>query len=177
VAEASEQVVQSRDIVEDLMRRVSNLSLDLRPPMLDDFGLLSALTWLFSRYKVQTAVDVQFAHAGLQGRITPAVETAAFRIVQEALTNVARHAEVNSVAVRVRRHDGLLTLQVADEGKGFDAAAALAAGKSTGLSGMRERAQALGGSLTIETASGDGTCLTAELPLELKHQLAKAAHG
>ena len=177
VAEPSEHVEQSRELVEELMRRVSNLSLDLRPPMLDDFGLLAALRWLFERYKVQTGVEVQFAHAGIAGRITPAVETAAFRIVQEALTNVARHAEVKQVNVRVRCHEGLLTVQVEDEGKGFEASAALAAGNSTGLSGMRERAAALGGSLTIEAASGSGTCLTAELPLDLKHQVAKVARG
>ncbi|HEY2744931.1 MAG TPA: sensor histidine kinase [Polyangia bacterium] len=176
VADPSEHVVQSREIVDDLMRRVSSLSLDLRPPMLDDFGLLPALRWLIDRYKVQTGVEVEFAHAGLEGRVAPAVETAAFRIAQEALTNVARHAEVKRVNVRARCHDGLLTLQIADEGKGFEASAALAAANSTGLSGMRERAAALGGSLTIETASGAGTCLTAELPLDL-HHIAKVARG
>ena len=165
VAEPSEQVVQARGLVEEMLQRVSNLSLDLRPAMLDDLGLLPALVWLFERYTAQTAVQVQFAHAGLDGRLSPVVETAAFRIVQEALTNVARHAAVQMVNVRVWRDAKALSVQVADAGKGFDADAALAAGRSTGLSGMRERAAALGGTLLIEAGAGSGTRLTAELPL------------
>jgi len=157
-------VVQARGLVDELLQRVSNLSLDLRPAMLDDLGLLPALVWLFERYTSQTTVKVEFAHAGLDGRMSPIVETAAFRIVQEALTNVARHAGVPSVNVRVWRDGESLSVQIADGGKGFDVAAALAAGKSSGLSGMRERAAALGGKMEIESAS-DGTRLTAELPL------------
>ena len=144
---------------------MSNLSLDLRPAMLDDLGLLPALVWLFERYTSQTNVKVQFAHDGLDGRLSPIVETAAFRIVQEALTNVARHSGVPSVDVRVWRDGGGLAVQVADLGHGFDVAAALAAGKSSGLSGMRERAAALGGTLEIESSKQAGTRLTAELPL------------
>jgi signal transduction histidine kinase len=164
VAEASEQVLQARGLVDELLTRVSNLSLDLRPAMLDDLGLLPALVWLFERYTSQTTVKVEFAHAGLDGRMSPIVETAAFRIVQEALTNVARHAAVPLVNVRVWRTGPRLSVQIADGGKGFDVAAALAAGRSSGLSGMRERAAALGGSMEIES-DGAGTRLTAELPL------------
>ena len=164
VAEASEQVVQARALVDELLTRVSNLSLDLRPAMLDDLGLLPALVWLFERYTSQTTVKVEFAHSGLDGRMSPIVETAAFRIVQEALTNVARHAGVPQVTVRVWRDGESLSVQIADGGKGFDVAAAVAAGKSSGLSGMRERAAALGGKMDIDS-SKDGTRLTAELPL------------
>jgi signal transduction histidine kinase len=164
VAEPSEQVVQARSLVDELLTRVSNLSLDLRPAMLDDLGLLPALVWLFERYSSQTTVKVEFAHSGLDGRMSPIVETAAFRIVQEALTNVARHAGVPSVSVRVWRDGASLSVQIADAGKGFDVAAAVAAGKSSGLSGMRERAAALGGKMDIDSSQG-GTRLTAELPL------------
>ncbi|MCA1664332.1 MAG: sensor histidine kinase [Myxococcales bacterium] len=164
VAEASEQVVQARSLVDELLTRVSNLSLDLRPAMLDDLGLLPALVWLFERYTAQTTVKVEFAHSGLDGRMSPIVETAAFRIVQEALTNVARHAGVPQVSVRVWRDGKSLSVQIADGGKGFDVAAAVAAGKSSGLSGMRERASALGGKMDIESTN-EGTRLTAELPL------------
>jgi len=164
VAEASEQVMQARALVDELLTRVSNLSLDLRPAMLDDLGLLPALVWLFERYTSQTTVKVEFAHSGLDGRMSPIVETAAFRIVQEALTNVARHAGVPLVTVRVWRDGDSLSVQIADAGKGFDVAAAVAAGKSSGLSGMRERAAALGGKMDIDS-SKDGTRLTAELPL------------
>ena len=172
VAEPSEQVVQARGLVDELLTRVSNLSLDLRPAMLDDLGLLPALVWLFERYSKQTNVKVEFAHTGLDGRMSPIVETAAFRIVQEALTNVARHAAVPSVNVRVWRSGDSLSVQIADGGKGFDVAAALAAGQSSGLSGMRERAAALGGTMDIES-NGDGTRLTAELPLPSSPAAAK----
>jgi signal transduction histidine kinase len=165
VADESEQVLQARALVDELLERVSNLSLDLRPAMLDDLGLLPALVWLFERYTTQTTVKVEFAHAGLEGRLSAVVETAAFRIVQEALTNVARHAAVAQVSVRVWRDGAALSVQVADAGKGFDVAAALAAGTSSGLSGMRERAAALGGKMEIESSDAAGTRLTAELPL------------
>jgi signal transduction histidine kinase len=177
VADPSEQVVQARGLVEELLQRVSNLSLDLRPAMLDDLGLLPALVWLIERYAAQTNVQVEFAHAGLDGRVSPIVETAAFRIVQEALTNVARHAAVPSVSVRVWRDGQTMSVQVADAGKGFDAEAALAAGRSTGLSGMRERAAALGGTLVIEARAGAGTRLTAELPLPAGDARSKMALG
>jgi signal transduction histidine kinase len=173
VAEPSEQVVQARGLVDELLQRVSNLSLDLRPAMLDDLGLLPALVWLIERYTTQTSVQVEFAHDGLDGRVSPVVETAAFRIVQEGLTNVARHAGVPSVKVRVWRDGRALSVQVADAGKGFDVAAALAAGKSTGLSGMRERAAALGGSLTVESTADGGTRVSAELPLPATAATAK----
>jgi signal transduction histidine kinase len=164
VADESEQVLQARSLVDELLQRVSNLALDLRPAMLDDLGLLPALVWLFERYTTQTSVKVEFAHDGLDGRVSPVVETAAFRIVQEGLTNVARHAAVPSVKVRVWRHGRALSVQVFDAGKGFDVAATLAAARSTGLSGMRERAAALGGNLAVES-NAEGTRLTAELPL------------
>jgi len=176
VADESEQVLQARGLVDELLTRVSNLSLDLRPAMLDDLGLLPALVWLFERYTSQTTVKVEFAHANLDGRMSPIVETAAFRIVQEALTNVARHAKTPSVRVRVWRAGATLSVQVADGGKGFDVAAALAAGSSSGLSGMRERASALGGSMEIES-NGDGTRLTAELPLPSGPATAKMGLG
>jgi signal transduction histidine kinase len=139
VADESEQVVQARALVDELLDRVSNLSLDLRPAMLDDLGLLPALVWLVERYTAQTGVQVELAHDGLAERVSPVVETAAFRIVQEALTNVARHAGTKAVNVRVWREADRLSVQIADAGKGFDVAAALAAGRSTGLSGMRSR--------------------------------------
>jgi signal transduction histidine kinase len=159
---------EARALVDDLMSRVSNLSLDLRPAMLDDLGLLPALLWLFERYTAQTQIEVAFEHEGLDGRFSPESETAAFRIVQEALTNVARHSGEKRVTVRVWRTAGTPTLgvQVQDRGRGFDADRAIAAGRSSGLTGMRERALALGGRLTVEAAPGSGARLSAELPLD-----------
>jgi signal transduction histidine kinase len=151
-------------LVDELIGRVRKLSLDLRPGLLDDLGLLPALLWHFDRYTALTQVRVTFEHAGVEGRFPPAVETAAYRIVQEALTNVARHAGVQEARVRLVAQPGILVAQVEDAGKGFHHAA-LARDAAAGLTGMQERAQLLGGRLLVETAPGAGTRLTAELPL------------
>ena len=106
------------------------------------------------------------AHTGIEHqRLKPEIETAAYRIVQEALTNVARHAGVNEVRVNVSADAESLCVRVVDQGKGFDPQGALAAGESSGLAGMRERSQLLGGTLMIESAAGVGTSVTAVLPL------------
>jgi signal transduction histidine kinase len=147
--------------------RVDNLSLDLRPAILDDLGLLPALLWHFERYTAQTNVCVTFRHSGLEGRrFASEVETAAYRIVQEALTNVARHADVSEVMVRAWADQDVLAVQIEDQGAGFDLEATLAAGETTGLAGMRDRAVLLGGKLTVESAPGTGTRVTAEFPLD-----------
>jgi signal transduction histidine kinase len=157
---------EARAQVNELIMRVDDLSLDLRPAMLDDLGLLPALLWHFKRYSSQTDVGVTFRHTGLEGRrFAPEVETAAYRIVQEALTNVARHADASEVMVRAWANHDMLGVQIEDQGGGFDPEAALAAGETTGVAGMRDRAGLLGGKLTIESAPGSGTGLTAEFPL------------
>jgi PAS domain S-box-containing protein len=159
-------VGEARTLVGDLMARVRNLSLDLRPAMLDDLGLLPAVVWFIGRYETQTEGRVAFNHLGIEGERFPReVETTAYRIVQEALTNVARHAGVKSASVRLWARGEVLEVQVEDTGSGFDPATALAAGKSSGLAGMRERAVLLGGQLTIDSAPGAGTRLIAVLPL------------
>jgi len=157
---------EAQALVNELVAQVRELSLDLRPTMLDDLGLLPALLWHFERYTTQTNIRVVFKHAGLEGqRFAPEVETAAYRIVQEALTNVARHAGVGEVTVRLWADQDALGVQVEDQGSGFDPEAALAAGTSSGLSGMHERAVLLGGQLTIESVPEGGTRLTAEFVL------------
>jgi len=157
---------EAQALVNELMARVRDLSLDLRPAMLDDLGLLPTLLWHFDRYTAQTHVRVTFKHSGLQRRrFAPEVETATYRIVQEALTNVARHAGVSELTVRLWADQDTLGVQIEDQGAGFDPEAALAAGATTGLAGMRERAVLLGGQLTVESAPGAGTHVTAELPL------------
>ena len=158
---------KGRALVGELIARVHRMSLDLRPSMLDDLGLLPALLWHFERYTAQTGVRVAFRHTGLKGRrFAPEVEIGAYRIVQEALTNVARHARVSEAAVRLWADEETLGIQVEDRGAGFDPEAALAVRDSIGLSGLRERAALLGGRLAVESAPGAGACLRAELPLK-----------
>ena len=148
----------------DLVGRIRQLSLDLRPQLLDDLGLLVALEWHLERFTRQTGIAVDFRHAPLAARLESHLETALYRIVQEALTNVARHARVKEVAVRLWVDDERAGVQVQDGGAGFDADAAIAARTSTGLSGMKERAELLGGEFTLESTAGQGTRLTVELP-------------
>ena len=158
---------EARALVNELMMRVRELSLDLRPAMLDDLGLLPTLLWLFERYTAQTNVKVNFKHAGIEGqRFSPEVETAVYRILQEALTNVARYARVSEVTVRIWADENILNLQVKDQGTGFDLKAAQESGRASGLAGMRERAILLDGKLTIESRPGaaTGTRLTVALP-------------
>lgn len=155
---------KSRRIVEVLTGKVRNLSLDLRPTLLDDLGLLPALLWYVQRYMEQTGVQVVFRHAGLGSRRFPVeVETAAYRIVQEALTNVARHAGVGAASVQAWVQDDQLHLEIEDNGKGFSLNDQQVA--SSGLSGMRERARLAGGDLSITTAPGTGARVEAVLPL------------
>src|SRR5262249_8395019 len=145
---------------DELMGRVRELSLNLRPAMLDDLGLLPALLWHFDRYTAQTGIAVAFKHSGLEGRrFASELETAAYRITQEALTNVARHARVREATVRLWAAQDSLCVQIEDQGTGFDPKAVLGTGHSSGLSGMRERASLLGGRLIIDSLLGGGTHL------------------
>jgi len=153
--------------VRDLTARVRNLSLDLRPSMLDDLGLIPALRWLFQRYSEQTRIAVDFRSHEADRRFPPAVETAAYRVVQEALTNVARHAQVPAVTVQLWGEAERLLVQIEDAGQGFAVEPTFAARRSTGLEGMRERAELIGGTLTVESAPGQGTIIIADLPLDL----------
>ncbi|TMQ52318.1 MAG: hypothetical protein E6K77_08750 [Candidatus Eisenbacteria bacterium] len=151
-------------VVNELMGRTRSISMDLRPLMLDQLGLLPALAWHFERFTEQTRVRVSFSHRGIDARFPRAVETALFRIIQEALTNAARHAGIETLDVDVRADSASLMLRVADRGSGFDMKAA-SAGCSAGLTGMQERALLVGGHLRIDSFPGAGTQVTAELPL------------
>ena len=164
-AELGDTLGRARGLVNELMARVRKMSLDLRPGMLDDLGLLPTLLWHIENYTAQTNVKVDFRHSGLERqRFAPEVETTAYRVVQEALTNVARHAKVPEVTVRVWAHQDTLSIEVADDGQGFELDSVVARGTS-GLTGMRERATLAGGQLQIESRPGAGTRLVAELSI------------
>ncbi len=167
--DSRQSMTKARMLVNELMGRARKLSLDLRPATLDHLGLLSALLWLIKSYSSQTQVVVDFKHEGVSGkRFLPEIEIAAYRIVQEALTNIARHAEVTEAIVRIWADQHTLTVSIADRGTGFDPQAVLAAGNSNGVAGMRERVMLLGGHFAIASKPGGGTRLTAEWNLEEK---------
>lgn len=167
VASAEPSVLQEAQArVDQLVKLVREMSLDLRPTMLDDLGLLPALHWHFDRFFKTSGIRVNFKHTGLASRrFTPEIETAAYRVVQEALTNVVRHSKAVEVTVRLWTSRNMLSVQIEDLGAGFEPEKALAAGASSGLSGMRERAALLGGQFRIESTPGSGTHLTAEFPI------------
>ncbi|MCP4538152.1 MAG: PAS domain S-box protein [Chloroflexi bacterium] len=156
---------EAQVMIEELMERVDELSLNLRPAMLDDLGLLPTLLWHVERYMTQTGVRVKLEHTGLERRFAPDVETAAYRIVQEGLTNVARHADVREAIVRLWADQATLSVQIEDQGSGFDFQHVPRTDLSSGLNGMRERAILLGGQLTVESVPGYGTRVMAEWPL------------
>lgn len=163
--QAARKFAGAQELVHDLSHRVSRLSLELRPPMLDDLGLIPALLWHINHYQEQTNIAVDFKHSRVEGsRFRSEIENTAYRLIQEALTNVARHARASQVRLALQAGDGQLKIEIEDNGQGFDAQAALA--KHRGLSSMRERVGLLGGKFQIESVNKVSTKILINLPLE-----------
>ena len=156
-------LAEAQELVDDAVGKVRKLSLNLRPAALDHLGLLSAYLWLFRNFTQQTGIEIDFNQSGLSGRrFPPEIETSAFRVAQESLTNIARHAQVASAKIRVWIDENSLHLTIEDEGAGFDFERVIAEGASTGVAGMRERVLFSGGAFQIETAEGKGTKISAD---------------
>jgi|GEM_PF-808730 len=164
------EVNDAIQVVSGLIVQVRDLSMDLHPAMLDDLGLLPTLHWHFKRFYAQTRISVSFLQHHLDQRCAPEVETAAYRIVQEALTNAARYAKVNQVQVSAAVSAGKLHLTISDQGVGFDPQLARASMQSNGLTNMLSRADGVGGTLTISAACGGGTRIIVKLPCVPKLQ-------
>ncbi|MBI3976735.1 MAG: HAMP domain-containing protein [Chloroflexi bacterium] len=167
--ESQSLVGSVRGTVAATLDGVRQLARDLRPSVLDDLGLAAALDRYVGDYGRQHPFAADFHGVGLRGlRLAPSVETALYRIAQEALTNAARHARPASVSVVLERRGDTLILIVEDDGRGFDVAAATGRRpeQQLGLHGMRERAELLGARLTIESGPGAGTTVFVELPLD-----------
>ena len=155
--------------VERVLEQVHDLSLNLRPSMLDDLGLEPALRWYTQRQSALTGLKAEFRAESLDGRLHPIVETECFRVAQEALTNVVRHSQARSVKVELTQRNGNLHLSVRDDGVGFDTEISrnLAVnGASLGLLSMEERASLAGGGLEFNSAPGRGTEVHAWFPLK-----------
>jgi PAS domain S-box-containing protein len=173
MTKSTSQVVAQRlrnsiKVVDDLLVQVRTLSLDLRPLMLDELGLGATLDWYVQRQAQRVGFVVHLEAKALEPRPHPTIETACFRVVQEALTNVVRHAQACQVWVEVQQHDSALLLHVRDDGIGFDlnaARAQAAQGKGLGLVGMEERVRLAGGQMEIVTEPGRGTEIRARFPL------------
>jgi signal transduction histidine kinase len=172
------EIKKTQVILDDLIERVRRLSLDLRPGMLDDLGLLPALLWYFDQYSSRTGIEIAFHHTGIQKRRFPSpVEIAAYRITQEGLTNIARHAGVKSAVVNVIRRENVIHLEILDEGVGFESEIVSKGSSTAGLSGMRERISMLGGELKVQSKPGKGTKLQVDLPLDTRLERRKNARN
>jgi signal transduction histidine kinase len=155
-------------MVDGALERVRSLSLDLRPSLLDDLGLAPALRWYVDRLSQRASFTVSMTASDFQRRLPSELETTCFRVVQEAVTNVIRHAQASHVDIELQIEEDEVLLTVRDNGTGFDVIAARGQGQrnfNLGLVGMQERVELLGGQLSILSQFGEGTELTARFDL------------
>ncbi|OFW62374.1 MAG: hypothetical protein A2Y74_07245 [Actinobacteria bacterium RBG_13_63_9] len=158
-------LVELRDLTGVTLEGVRRLAIDLRPPMLDDLGLEAALRSFVQDFSRRWPTGATFT-SGRLGHVPPDVELVLYRIVQEALSNVARHANASQALVRLTRRGRALRMVIDDDGRGFDVDAVRRSRESgLGLFGMEERLALVGGSLRVESAVGRGTRVIAEVPL------------
>lgn len=160
----SSRLATLRGAAADAITELERLVLDLRPAQLDHLGLVATLHWYVHRFDAGTPTTAVLEITGRPRRLDPRVETALFRIVQEALTNVARHAAARHVDVVADFSPAHVALEVRDDGVGFDSQAATVSPASVGLLGMREHAELVGGVLTVTSSPGRGTLVRAQVP-------------
>jgi PAS domain S-box-containing protein len=161
-AAAAERASAMCKLIDETIDEVRGMALRLRPKVLDDLGLIDALEWYTTDFEKRTGIACIFKHDNVS-KIDDLVATAAYRITQEALTNVARHSHASHADVTLRAEKGVLTLAVMDNGCGFDPRE-IADFECLGMAGMRERAGLVGGSLEVQSRSGNGTCVCFKLP-------------
>jgi signal transduction histidine kinase len=174
---AAKCVAENAGLVEEFNKQIRSTSYLLHPPLLDEVGLLSALRWYVEGFSERSKVEVKLDVPVNLGRMPEEMELSIFRVVQEYLTNVHRHAESPTAGIRITQDDAYLTVEIEDAGKGIplEKQNALASSFQTGvgLYGMRERLRRLGGTLEIQS-NGQGTRVTAVLPF-VRHVTATVA--
>jgi signal transduction histidine kinase len=166
-AAAGSRIEDSIHIVDQAAEQVQNLSLDLRPSMLDDLGLVATLRWLVDRQAQRADLISHFIAESSGAAVPPNVTIACFRVVQEALTNVVRHARARNVWVEFRQAEDEVYLSVRDDGEGFDPGITrhrATGSASLGLLGIRERVELLGGRSEIKSQPGHGTSIRVWFP-------------
>ena len=163
-----EKISSTQRLVEKSVDIVHRFARELRPAVLDDLGLIPALHSFMKNFTTRTGVRVSLATFAMKiDKLDAARRTALFRVAQEALTNVARHAQASRVEVSIQKRRGHLCMKIKDDGKSFNVERTLHAngGKRLGLLGMRERLEMVGGSFTVESAPQKGTTILAQIPL------------
>ncbi len=169
--ESKRRLTDSIEIVDRMVQQVRDLSLALRPPLLDEVGLLSALKGYLEVQAERTGLDIQLVGPPSLDELPSEVEISAFRVIQEAVSNVIRHADADKVLVSIDVDQGALALSVQDDGAGFDPHSAMRSsrpGSALGLVGMQERVQILGGEFSIESSPNEGTRIEVRLPVEVE---------
>ncbi len=180
--EARNRIADTRMLAHQTLRAIRNLSIDLRPSALDDLGLLPALRWYIKEYQQKCSIEVEFQATGFKERLPAEIETALYRIVQESLTNTARHANARKVCITLKEEVDGVYATISDDGCGFDIQAlqktsvqergsglesGSGLGRGLGLIGMQERAVLLDGSLEITSHPGQGTTVEVRIPIQL----------
>ncbi len=163
-----ERLAEISMLVDETLAHVRELSHTLRPTMLDEIGLVPTLRWYTDRYAQRLGIEVEFEVTNLEDRLAAEIETTLYRIIQEALTNIARHAQAHRVYLHLVGQESGVSVLIEDDGLGFDVTARLVAGmpgSGMGLFGMRERVTLWDGIFTIQSSPGQGTRLFVELPL------------
>ncbi len=176
--EASTKLEDARALVSRTLDGLHRVIFDLRPSVLDDLGLVSAVRWWVSRHLTPTGITARLEVEDLDERLPSTVEIPVFRAVQEALTNALRHSGAKTVLIQMSREGGTLSVDVEDDGRGFnpaDVATPSETGQGLGLLGMRERIEILGGTLTIDSSPGAGTHVAFTIPVP-REEPARAAH-
>jgi len=164
---AREKLSETGSWIDLTVERIRELALDLRPSMLDDLGLVPALRWYVKRYCKTVGIEIELEAIDFEERLPAEVETVLYRVMQEALTNIARHAQANRVHVCLQRKECTVAAFVEDDGQGFDVervGGREASKRGTGLLGIRERVASLGGSFSLQSRPGQGTRLYIEIP-------------
>jgi two-component system sensor histidine kinase UhpB len=161
-----DRLEDSLKLVEETIERTRNVMAGLRPPVLDDYGLAVALRWYTERFSERTGVATILQERELSPRLPLVVETELFRIVQEVLTNVAKHADARQAIITLERVDGMVQLVISDDGVGFNPAVLwqLKEQPGWGLITIEERAKALGGDVYVKSAHGKGTQVIVQVP-------------
>ena len=165
---AADRALAMRGLIDKSIDEVRGMSIRLRPGVLDDLGLIAALEWYTTDFEKRTGIACSFSHSQVDD-VHDTLATAAYRIAQEALTNVARHAQATHARVALVRWNGMLTLSVTDDGKGFESDSQKDAA-NFGLAGMRERSSLAGGALEIHTLPGEGTEIVFRVPISLDEE-------
>jgi len=165
--EIAERLCETAGMVDDLVKIVRRIASELRPPILDQLGLPAAVEWLAQDFSRRSGIACDVTLLPVNDAITDDLATALFRIVQEGLTNVSRHAGATHVEISLGVSGGCVTLEISDDGRGITEDATTGP-QSLGILGMRERAAALGGVLEVVPREGGGTRVSAWFPPVLR---------